>query len=112
MATTTRPMASGCKGLLTGSLAGSTMAKIRPTNNIKVFLDADLGISIDKCVSYNRALYKEIVESGIFPDGDFSLEVSSPGLEEPLKLRRQYQKNIGRNVEVMLKDGMRKDVLW
>lgn len=79
--------------------------KISPTNNIKVFLDADSGVSIDKCVKYNRALYKQIEESGIFPGNDFSLEVSSPGLDEPLKLKRQYSKNTGRNVEVILQDG-------
>ena len=79
--------------------------KINPTNNIKVFLDADTGVSIDKCVKYNRALYKLVEESGIFPDGNFSLEVSSPGLDEPLKLIRQYIKYTGRNVEVLLQDG-------
>lgn len=79
--------------------------RIAPTNNIKVFLDADTGVSIDKCVKYNRALYKLVEESGIFPDGNFSLEVSSPGLDEPLKLIRQYIKNTGRNVEVLLHDG-------
>jgi len=79
--------------------------KIKPTNNFKVFLDADGGLSIDKCVAYNRALYKKIDESGLFPNGDFSLEVSSPGLDEPLKLRRQYVKNIGRQVEVVTIDG-------
>ncbi len=79
--------------------------KTNSANNIKVFLDADSGVSIDKCVKYNRALYKQIEESGIFPEGDFSLEVSSPGLDEPLKLKRQYSKNTGRKVEVVLNDG-------
>ena len=81
--------------------------KIRPTNNIKVFLDGDSGISIEKCVFYNRILYKKIEEAGMFPDGDFSLEISSPGLDEPLKLIRQYRKNVGRKVEVLLKDGVK-----
>ena len=81
--------------------------RIRPTNNIKVFLDGDNGISIEKCVFYNRILYKKIEESGMFPGGDFSLEISSPGLDEPLKLLRQYRKNIGRKVEVLLKDGVK-----
>ncbi|MEO7924196.1 MAG: ribosome maturation factor [Chitinophagaceae bacterium] len=74
--------------------------KIKPTNNIKVFIDGDKGVSIEKLVYYNRKLYKEIEEGGMYPGGDFSLEVSSPGLDEPLKLQRQYQKNIGRFVEV------------
>ena len=81
--------------------------RIKPTNNVKVFVDGDNGVSIEKLVQYNRKLYKDIEESGFFPNGDFSLEVSSPGLEEPLKLHRQYLKNIGRNVEVVRKDGIK-----
>jgi ribosome maturation factor RimP len=83
--------------------------KVLPGNNIKVFLDADNGITIDKCIKINRALYKQIEESELFPNGDFSMEVSSPGVDEPLKLRRQYTKNIGRTVEVMMNDGSRKE---
>ena len=81
--------------------------RIKPTNNVKIFLDADNGLSIEKLVQYNRRLYKDLDESGYFPNGDFSLEVSSPGLDEPLKLHRQYQKNIGRNVEVTHRDGIK-----
>jgi ribosome maturation factor RimP len=81
--------------------------KISPANDIKVFLDADDGITIEKCTSVNKALYKYIEESGLFPDGNFSLEVSSPGVDEPLKLHRQYVKNTGRKVEVLLNDGNR-----
>jgi ribosome maturation factor RimP len=83
--------------------------RIKPTNNVKVFLDADQGISIERLIQYNRRLYKELEEKGFFPDGDFSLEVSSPGLDEPLKLHRQYLKNVGRYVEVLQQDGIRKE---
>ncbi len=79
--------------------------KLKPGNNIQVFVDADNGLPLSKCIEYNRALYKRIEETGLFKDGDFALEISSPGLEEPLRLPRQYQKNIGRMVEVLLKDG-------
>ena len=79
--------------------------KISPANDIKVFLDADDGITIEKCTSVNKALYKYIEETGVFPDGNFSLEVSSPGVDEPLKLHRQYKKNTGRKVEVLMNDG-------
>lgn len=81
--------------------------RIKPTNNIKVFIDADQGVSIDKLVQYNRSLYRQLEESDLFPNGDFSLEVSSPGLDEPLKLYRQYLKNTGRYVEVILKNGLK-----
>jgi ribosome maturation factor RimP len=77
---------------------------IKPTNNIKVFIDADEGIILSLLIEYNRKLYKKLEESGLFPDGDFSLEVSSPGLDEPLKLFRQYKKNVGRYVDVTKTD--------
>ncbi len=80
--------------------------RIKPTNNIKVFIDGDKGVSIERLVQFNRKLYKE-VEERMFPNGDFSLELSSPGLDEPLKLYRQYLKNIDRSVEVIKKDGVK-----
>ncbi len=81
--------------------------RVKPTNNIKVFIDGDKGIPIDKLVQFNRKLYRQLEEENTFPAGDFSLEVSSPGLDEPLKLFRQYQKNVGRFVEVTDKEGAR-----
>ena len=83
--------------------------RIKPTNNIKIYIDGDQGVSVDKLVSYNRKLYRQLEEEGLFPNGDFSLELSSPGLDEPLKLHRQYVKNIGRPVEVTLVDGAKKE---
>ena len=83
--------------------------KIKPIHNVKVFLDGDSGITIEKCVQVNRKLYKKLEEAAFFPAGDFSLEVSSAGLDEPLKSMRQYKKNIGRSVEVHLLDGTQKE---
>ena len=83
--------------------------KIKPTNNIKVYIDGDKGISIEKCVFFNRLLYKKIEGIEMFPSGDFSLEVSSPGIDKPLKLYRQYIKNTGRNVEVCFNDDSKKE---
>jgi ribosome maturation factor RimP len=78
--------------------------RIKPTNNVKVFIDADDGMILSELIGYNRKLYKQLEESGLYPDGDFSLEVSSPGLDEPLKLFRQYKKNVGRFVDITLVD--------
>jgi len=83
--------------------------RIKPTNNVKVYLDGDNGLSIEKCVFFNRQLYKVLDEAGLFPPGEFSLEVSSPGVDEPLKMHRQYNKNIGRQVEVIFTDGTKKE---
>lgn len=78
---------------------------VKPVNIVKVYIDCDTGVSIDRCVRYNRLLYRTLSESGIYPEGAFSLEVSSPGVDEPLKLHRQYVKNTGRRVEVTRVDG-------
>lgn len=79
--------------------------KIKPTNNIKVYLDGDNGITIEDCIRVNRKLYAQIEELAMYPDGDFSLEVSSPGVGEPLLLQRQYAKNVSRLLEVKQQDG-------
>jgi len=78
--------------------------KVKPGHIIKVYIDGDQGLPIKQCTSFNRRLYKAIEEAAWFPEGDFALEVSSPGVEEPLILNRQYVKNIGRTVEVLLND--------
>jgi ribosome maturation factor RimP len=86
--------------LLEGTDMFIVSIKIKPINNIKVYLDADSGFSIEKSVRVNRKLYAGIETEGMFPDGDFSLEVSSPGVGEPLSQLRQYKRNIGRTVAV------------
>lgn len=83
--------------------------RVKPTNNIKVFIDSDNGIPLSALIEYNRKLYKHLEESGLFEDGNFSLEVSSPGVDEPLKKHRQYKKNLGRFAEVVLLDGTRRE---
>lgn len=94
--------------LLQGTDMYIVRAKIKPTNNIKLYIDADSGLSINKSADLNRKLYKLIEAEELFPDGDFSLEVSSPGVDEPLVLPRQFSKNIGRKVLVTLEDDTEK----
>lgn len=81
--------------------------RIKPTLNIKVYIDGDQGVSVERLIKFNRALYRQLVEEGVLPDGEFSLELSSPGVDEPLKLHRQYLKNLGRSVEVVTLDGQK-----
>lgn len=70
-------------------------------NSISVLVDSDTGISVGECVQISRH-----IESSLDREiEDFSLEVSSPGLSLPLKVLRQYLKNIGREVEAVTKSG-------
>lgn len=75
----------------------------KPKPKLTVLLDGDQGISIDKCAELSRWLGKQIEEQNIIPDA-YTLEVSSPGVDTPLRSARQYIKNIGRNVKVWLED--------
>ena len=45
--------------------------RIKPTNNIKVFIDADEGVILSDLIEYNRKLYKQLEEGDLFPNGDF-----------------------------------------
>ena len=83
--------------------------KIAPGNKVTVLLDGDKGVTIDDCTVLNKALYKFIEEKEVFGAANFSLEVSSFGVDRPLQLLRQYKKNIGRNVEVVLNDGTKQE---
>lgn len=84
--------------------------KVLPKNEVKVFVDADQGASIDKLASVNRFLHRKIESESLFgTDGNFSIEVSSPGLDEPLKMLRQYRKNLHRPVEVLRHDGIKSE---
>jgi ribosome maturation factor RimP len=78
--------------------------KLTPSNKIIVEIDSDNIVLIEDCVKLSR-----FIESNFDRDvEDYELQVSSAGLENPLKLKRQYFKNIGRNAEILLNDGSRK----
>jgi ribosome maturation factor RimP len=74
---------------------------------IQAFVDTDKGISIEECAEISRELSRELA-SVDFITGDYGLEISSPGLDRPLKLLRQYQKNIGRIFKVRYAMGAEK----
>lgn len=79
--------------------------KIRQT--ITILLDTDEGIKIEECASISRRLAHFIETNELIPDA-YNLEVSSPGIDQPLLLRRQYIKNIGRNLKLQLIEGSEK----
>lgn len=73
---------------------------VKPGNNIQLELDSPEGISISDCIDFSRQIEHNLdreVE-------DFELHVSSPGLDKPLRVFQQYQKNIGRELSVILLD--------
>ena len=74
--------------------------KISVGNDVVVILDGDKSLSLQDCLEASRAIEFNLDRE----DVDFSLQVMSPGLSEPLLLPRQYRKNIGRDLEVVLEN--------
>ena len=72
-------------------------------NKLTVYVDADEQLTIKMCQVISRFLEKTIEENEWMP-AKYTLDVSSPGIDNPLRLHRQYKKNIGRNAAVSLKD--------
>lgn len=71
---------------------------------LEVFVDSDTSLTIGQCARLNKYLQQHIDEAGWLGE-KYILDVSSPGVGKPLKLRRQYPKNVGRNLEIKLHDG-------
>ena len=72
-------------------------------NRLHVFIDSDENLTTAKCSGISRFLEKHIEEQGLMGE-KYTLQVSSPGLDRPLKFPRQFKKNIGRLVRVSLFD--------
>ncbi len=70
---------------------------------VTVILDGDKGITIDDCSLLSRALSEDLDNIDLIKD-NYTLEVGTPGLDQPLKLTRQYARNVGRELKVHKKD--------
>ena len=78
--------------------------RLSVAKKLEIFIDADSGLTINQCAKINRYLQSYIDEAGWLGE-KYTLDVSSPGVGSPLKVIRQYHKNIGRTVEVKYKEG-------
>ncbi len=74
--------------------------KFSAADDITVILDGDNGVSVQDCLDASRAIEFNMDRE----EHDFSLQVMSAGLSEPLSLPRQYRKNIGRELDILLND--------
>jgi len=72
--------------------------KFLPDNKIYVEVDGDHGVSLNECIRVSRAIEHNLDRE----EEDFSLEVTSPDVANPLKVKRQYKKNINRIIDVKL----------
>src|SRR5436853_4319017 len=74
-------------------------------SKIAVFVDSPKGLKLEECAELSRFLESKPELLNAFETHE--LEVSSPGMDEPLKVLKQYEKRIGQEVSVLMKDGIR-----
>lgn len=91
------------KTLKPGLFLVDVVASSKNLSKIKVVIDGDQGVTIDDCGEISRELSARLDEMN-FGTGRYVLEVTTPGLDQPLKLRRQYAKNVGRSLKVHRRD--------
>ncbi|MCC2600681.1 ribosome assembly cofactor RimP [Sphingobacterium sp. FBM7-1] len=86
------------------------IVRIKMHNNgiLEILMDGDDGIAIEDCVQISRHVGFHLEEENAI-DRAYRLEVSSPGIDTPLLLHRQYQKNIGRMVRVKGLEGDKRE---
>lgn len=87
------------------AIAGTDMflvdINVTPDNRVVIELDSETGMDIDACAAVTRKIEAEFdrdVE-------DYELEVGSAGLTSPFKVKAQYMKNLGKEIEVVTRDG-------
>lgn len=77
---------------------------VQKGKSVTVYFDSDTGVTFEKCSQLSRLLENRIDEENILPE-DYVLDVSSPGVDRPLKFWRQYPRHLNRTLKVTLKDG-------
>ncbi|RCH56787.1 ribosome assembly cofactor RimP [Mucilaginibacter hurinus] len=82
--------------------------KFHSNGKLVILVDGDNGIGIDECVKISRHVGFHLEEENVI-DTAYNLEVSSPGLDTPLTLLRQYQKNIGRQLALKTAAGTKRE---
>ena len=74
---------------------------VLPNGRIEVFLDGDAGVDLGMCQRVSRALEAKLDESQLLGER-YTLEISSPGAKRPMTLPRQFNKHVGRTLEVVI----------
>jgi len=75
--------------------------KVSAKDKVQVYIDkASTNVNIDTCAKVSRYLENELEENGLVQE-HYTIEVSSPGMSNPFKVMQQYEKNVGRHVQVI-----------
>jgi ribosome maturation factor RimP len=82
--------------------------KMHSNGKLVILVDGEKGIGIADCAQISRHVGFHLEEENVLEDA-YNLEVSSPGIDAPLMLPRQYVKNVGRQLSIKMTDGSKKE---
>jgi len=82
--------------------------KMHSNGKLIILMDGDQGINIKDCAAISRHVGYHLEEENVLEQA-YNLEVSSPGIDTPLTLLRQYIKNIGRSISITMVDGSKRE---
>ena len=82
--------------------------KMHSNGKLIILVDGDNGVGIADCAAISRHVGFHLEEENVIENA-YNLEVSSPGIDAPLKLKRQFTKNIGRSLSIKMDDGTKRE---
>jgi len=82
--------------------------KMHSNGKLVILVDGDKGIGIADCAAISRHVGFHLEEKNVIENA-YNLEVSSPGIDAPLVLPRQYTKNVGRQLAIKMTDGSKRE---
>ncbi|MFG2334538.1 ribosome maturation factor RimP [Streptomyces sp. NPDC048604] len=72
---------------------------------LRIIVDSDEGVDLDACADLSRAISTKLDETDVMGEGEYNLEVTSPGADRPLSQHRHYVRATGRLVKLQLHEG-------
>lgn len=85
------------------------LSRYKQDSRLQIFIDSDDGVSIADCTRLSKTITPILDLENTFP-GEYTLEISSPGLDRPLETARDFRRRIGKRIEVVFVDGEKKPI--
>jgi len=76
------------------------LSRYRQNNAVRIFVDSDNGVKLDDCARLSKAIDVILEDNNMFKSG-YTIEVSSPGLDRPLKTSKEFKRRIGAQVQIL-----------
>lgn len=79
---------------------------------LRVYIDKDGGVTLADCQAVSHGMEEILDAEDIIPGGEYTLEVSSPGVERKLTRPKDFEKSVGKKVKVVTKEPVADATTW